>query len=172
MKRKNFINKTDYFSRQETLEITKISDRKLGYLEKLEVIKPFHREGRKVYYNWYQLLELRLIVKLRNDVTLGTIREAKDYLFNRLGDEKLYKQTLVVWDKKIVLIDKKHPTDDEIRIEITGNNKGQILIYQVLPMGDVVSELLEYGRNNIVNFNERLKANNIDYSGVREAIAS
>ena len=171
MNKTNYLNQTNYFSRQETLKITNVSNSQLGYFEKLGIIKPIHRDGRKIYYSWIQLLELKILGELRKKVSLQTIREAIKNLENYCKDKNLSDKKLVAYNNEIVLLDINKDLNDIIAIELSGKDKG-FLLYQVLPMNNIVNELLDNGKNNIVDFNERLKANNIDYSGVREAIAS
>ena len=171
MNKTNYLNQTNYFSRQETLKITNVSNSQLGYFEKLGIIKPIHRDGRKIYYSWIELLELKILGELRKKVSLQTIREAIKNLENYCKDKKLSDKKLVAYNNEIVLLDINKDLNDIIAIELSGKDKG-FLLYQVLPMNNIVNELLDNGKNNIVDFNERLKANNIDYSGVREAIAS
>jgi DNA-binding transcriptional MerR regulator len=172
MKCKNFINETNYFSRQDVLKIVNITDRKLGYLEKTELIKPILRMGRKIYYSWTQLLEIKTIVKLREYVSLQTIRETIKNLEIYCNVSNLSNKKLVAYNNKVILLDIEKDLGDIISIEMSGKNTGQIVIHQILVMNNIVNELLENGKNNIVDFNKRLKAENIDYSGVREAIAS
>jgi DNA-binding transcriptional MerR regulator len=172
MNKKNYLNKTNYFTRQETIKVTKIDEMKLKYLEKLGLIKPCHRDGRKVYYNWYQLLELKIITVLREKVSLQTLKEAIDNLEKYCNSKNLYDKKLVAYNSEIVLLDKNENISQVVAIELTGKNTGQLLLREVLTLNEIINELLDNGKNNIVDFNERLKANNIDYSGVREAIAS
>jgi DNA-binding transcriptional MerR regulator len=172
MKKTNYLNQTNYFSRQETLKIVKMSDNNLAYLERIGLIKPIYRDGRKVYYNWYQLLELKIITVLREKVSLQTLKEAIDNLEKYCNSKNLYDKKLVAYNSEIVLLDKNENISQVVAIELTGKNTGQLLLREVLTLNEIINELLDNGKNNIVDFNKRLKAENIDYSGVREAIAS
>lgn len=161
MKNKSFINETNYFLRLEVLKITKVSKSTLGYLEKLELIKPIDRDGRKVYYDWYQLIEIKMIVKLREKVSLQTIRETIENLKMYCNHTKLSNKKLVAYNNEIILLDKNEDLNEIIATVMSGKNSGQFVLHQVLPMANIVNELLENGRNNIVDFDKRLKAENV-----------
>ena len=168
MNKTNYLNQTNYFSRQETLKITNVSNSQLGYFEKLGIIKPIYRDGRKIYYSWIQLLELKILGELRKKVSLQIIREAINNLVIYCNDSNLSNKKLVAYNNEIVLLDINEDLNDIIAIEMSGKNNGQFLLHQILPMNNIVNELLDNGKNNIVDFNERLKAEGIDYSWIKD----
>lgn len=143
------------FTTTEAIKLSGLNRRKLDTLIMNDIIKPAGKlDGKSNYYTWNQILELKLIAKLRKlAVKIPTIKQAQTQL-EKCGydDSYLSNKAILVTDKQIAIIDEN---SDKIGTIITGNMMGQRVLAKIL-WADLRSELYEAGRNNIVNFEKRL----------------
>jgi DNA-binding transcriptional MerR regulator len=93
------------FTRQEALVLSGLSSGKLSYLDKKGIVTP-QKLGNSVrptcLYTWEQLLELRIIHRLRQDASLQQLRQAMEYLKNIGDTESLASKTVVALNNKII----------------------------------------------------------------------
>lgn len=89
------------FTRRETMSLTGSTSNQLQYLERSGLITP-ERIGKSrkpiVLYSWEQVLEIRAIKNLRDEISLQAIRKVIAFL-----DESGFDDTLR--DKQLVVID-------------------------------------------------------------------
>ena len=160
------------FSRQETLGLTGLTSNQLSYLDKLGLVVP-HRSGHPkhptVTYTPEQVLEIQLIKRLREKVSNQEIKEALELLKSRNYDPLLFNVRLLSFNSKLYWIENEDELQKNI-VELTGKNKGQILMFTVDPIGDVVSELWnEAVKNEVLDFEKRARETPLE--AVREKIA-
>lgn len=93
----------EYFTRRETVVLTRTSRGRLAYLAKTGMVVPVYLQNdrRQLYYSWEQILELRTIASLRRQVSLQMIRQIITFL-EALGiDRALHNKHLVVENNQI-----------------------------------------------------------------------
>ena len=150
-----------HFTRKEIMQLSGVSSMKLFFLEKHGFIKPEKRGNRKPqqsFYTWDDLLELKLISKLRQDASLQQLRIAKDYLIKIGESNKLSDEVVIAANNKIYLI-KNIPSEiGKLVIQLSGTNKGQVIIDAILKISDLVDELWDAAeKENIIDFAARAK---------------
>lgn len=92
------------FTRREVLALTETTSNRLQYLERAELIMP-KREGAisrpTVLYSWEQLLEIRAIKNLRQEVSLQTVKKIIQFLDSSGFDDTLRDKQIVVVDEDV-----------------------------------------------------------------------
>jgi DNA-binding transcriptional MerR regulator len=86
------------FTRRETIDLAETTSNRLQYLERVGLVVPQRIERSSqptVIYSWEQLLEIRAIKNLRQEISLQTVRKIVDVL-NKYGfDDRLRDKQLV-----------------------------------------------------------------------------
>ncbi|MEP0868840.1 MerR family transcriptional regulator [Trichocoleus desertorum AS-A10] len=148
------------FTRQETLQLTGITSNQLSYLDRTDVVKP-EKSGNlkhpKVIYSWEQVLQIKTISRLRESLSLQEIRQVIDYLKRENYNPSLFKMGLLFFNSNLYWV----KDEDELKsivIELTGKNRGQIIIHSVQEIGNVIDELRrEAERNQVLDFDKRIQ---------------
>ena len=95
------------FTRTETLALTETTSNRLQYLEMKELVIP-QRVGKSrrptVIYSWEQILEIRAIKHLRQEISLQAVRSIVDFLNESGFDDSLRDKQLVVIDNEVFWI--------------------------------------------------------------------
>lgn len=151
---------TNGFTRQETIAITGVKSGRLSYLDKTGLVTP-EKEGNpkhpKVIYNWEKVLQIKIIERLRENLSLQEIRKVLDFLQKRGYNPSLFRCKLVFVDKELYLIENWEKFGDLV-LKASGANKGQVVIHEIGTIGEVLQELRqEAKRNEISDFNKRAK---------------
>lgn len=157
----------DGFTRQECLKLTGCTSSRLSYLEKVGLIVPT-RVGNNtrpiVLFTWEQLLEIRAIKHLRDDVSLQTVRKIVDYL-NKCGyDDSLTTKQLVVLGDDVFWV---NPDWSDFQYHVPaalkvagkkGKGVGQFTLLLIPPFTDIINEIWETAKepsvSKVVNFEE------------------
>ncbi|MDB9524865.1 MerR family transcriptional regulator [Oscillatoria sp. CS-180] len=92
-----------YFTRRETVILTRTDCKRLTYLARTGVVVPARNQDAAgdVYYSWNQILELRTIYRLRRQVSLQTIRKILAFLEGIGSDRALYNKHLIIADGEV-----------------------------------------------------------------------
>lgn len=149
------------FNRQETLRLTGLTSNQLSYLEKLDLVAPDksgHPKHPTVRYSAEQILEIQLIKRLRAKISNQEIKQALEFLKNRNYEPSLFEIRLLSFNSKLYWIEEEGNLQ-EIVVELTGKAKGQIVMFTIDPIGDVVSELWEEARSSeVLDFEKRARS--------------
>jgi DNA-binding transcriptional MerR regulator len=155
------------FTRQEAMKLTAVSSNKLTYWEQKGLVVP-EKAGNPahpyVMYTGEQVLQLKIIQRLRERISLQEIKQVLRFLKERGYQPSLLKGNLIFVNKVLCLVE-----DHDFRqviLEVSGKNKGQAVINYLGNVGDVVDELYISARDqHIYDFIERLERNlGISYS--------
>ncbi|HLO83894.1 MAG TPA: MerR family transcriptional regulator [Nostocaceae cyanobacterium] len=144
------------FTRQEVLKLTGLSSGQLSRLDKSGIVQPTKLGSEShpvVLYNLDQVLELRIIYALRQQLSMQEIRKVIDYIRNNGFDTTLLGKFLIFCNGQLYWVQ----SDElgETIIELTGNNRGQAVIKAIHPIGDVLSDLQkEMKRRDLIDFNK------------------
>lgn len=146
------------FTRQETIALTGISSSRLSYLDRTNLVTPrkFGNPKRpKVVYGWKQILEIKTIERLRENLSLQEIRKVLSFLKERDYKTKFFKHNLVFVNSQLYLLEDWHNFGLTV-LEASGKNKGQVVIREVGAVGDIISELWqEAHKHQILDFDKR-----------------
>jgi DNA-binding transcriptional MerR regulator len=148
------------FTRQEALSITGITSGRLGYLDETGLISPqkFGNPKRpKVIYSVEQVIELKVISRLRERLSLQEIRKVIDFLKHRNYEQSLFTCNLVFADNQLYLIEDWEEFGMMV-LKASGKNKGQIVIHEIGKIGEVLSDLRnEAEKHQVLDFEKRIQ---------------
>lgn len=151
---------TSGFTRQEALSITGITSGRLGYLDETGLISPqkFGNPKRpKVVYSVEQIIELKVISRLRERLSLQEIRKVIDFLKSRNYEQSLFNCNLVFADSQLYLIEDWEDFGMMV-LKASGKNKGQIVIHEIGKIGEVLSDLRkEAEKHQVLDFEKRIQ---------------
>lgn len=146
------------FTRQEVLALTSLDSNRLSYLDRTGLVQPekFGNPKRpKVFYSWEQLLQLTVIERLRERLSLQEIRKVLDFLKERDYSPSLFDCKLVFIESKLYLIENWEDFGHVV-LEASGKNKGQVVISSIGKIGDITAELRERAEeNHVPDFSQR-----------------
>ena len=148
------------FTRQETISLTGMKSGKLSYLDETQLVIP-HKIGNfrrpKVFYSGEQVLQLKIIQRLREKLSLQEIRKVIKFLKEREYQPTLFECNLVLLGEQLYLIEDWQEFGMMI-LEASGSNKGQVVIHQIGKIGDVVSTLNnEAVKSTVPDYQKRIK---------------
>jgi DNA-binding transcriptional MerR regulator len=160
------------FTRRETLELTETTSNRLQYLERKGLVIP-QRIGKSqkptVIYTWEQVLEIRAIKNLRQEISLQTVRKIINFLDKSGFDDSLSDKKLIVIDDEVFWVQQDwtdFPEKMPSALKVAGNNGkdvGQYVLRVIPPLSEIVNEVWEAAeKSNLVDFEsfrQRAKAN-------------
>ncbi|CAN1212222.1 HTH merR-type domain-containing protein [Tumidithrix helvetica PCC 7403] len=149
---------TSGFTRQETIDLTGIDSGRLSYLDRTKLIVPQkfgNPKHPKVVYSWQQVLEIKTIERLRENLTLQEIRKVLNFLKERDYEPSFFAHKLVLVNSQLYLIEDLKQFGLTV-LEASGENKGQVVIHEVGAIGDIITELLrEAEKHHVLDFEKR-----------------
>lgn len=159
------------FTRTETLALTETTSNRLQYLEKAGLIIP-QRIGKSrkptVIYTWEQVLEIRAIKHLRQEISLQTVRRVVDFLNQSGFDDSLRDKQLVVIDDEVFWIrqdwqDFPEKMPSAMKVAGTGGKGvGQYTLLVIPALNEIVNEIWNAAKKSEIvdfeSFKQRAKA--------------
>jgi DNA-binding transcriptional MerR regulator len=146
------------FTRQETLALAGMKSGKLSYWDETGLVAPkkFGNPKRpKVFYTAEQVLQLKIIQRLRERLSLQETRKVIDFLKERNYKHTLFECKLVFIGEQLYLIEDWQEFGKFV-LEASGKSKGQIVIHEIGSIGDVISELeSEAEKNTVPDYKKR-----------------
>jgi DNA-binding transcriptional MerR regulator len=157
----------DGFTRQETIALAATTSNRLQYLERTGLIVP-QRYGntRKptVIYSWEQVLEIRAIKNLRQEISLQTVRKIIEFLNNEGLNDQLRDKKLVVLDDEVYWIMPDWSDFPKVMKVADKRNQGigQFVLITIPSLFEVVNEIWQAAEKseviNLESFKQRAKA--------------
>lgn len=148
------------FTRQETLSLTGITSGRLSYLDETELVKPEkfgNPKHPKVIYSWEQILQLKIIDRLREKLSLQEIRKVIEFLKARDYKPSLFTCNLVFIGSQLYLIEDWQEFGTLV-LQASGKNKGQVVVHEIGAIGEVFSDLKkEAEKHHVLDFDKRIK---------------
>ena len=96
------------FTRQEVLSLTSLTSGRLSYLDRTGLVTP-NKVGNpkrpKVIYSLEQILQIKVIERLREQLSLQEIRKVISFLEKREYSPSLFTSKLVLVDSQLYLIE-------------------------------------------------------------------
>jgi len=161
---------TSGFARQEALSLTGISSGRLSYLDETELVRPEklgNPKHPKVIYSWEQILQLKVIDRLRERLSLQEIRKVIEFLKERDYSPSLFSCNLVFISSQLYLIEDWQEFGTLV-LEASGKSKGQVVIHEIGVIGEVLSDLKkEAEKHHVLDFDKRIKGTPLEVSLVR-----
>lgn len=159
------------FTRRETLALTETTSNRLQYLERSKLVVP-QRFGatRKptVVYSWEQILEIRAIKDLREEVSLQTVRQIVKFLDESGFDDSLRDKQLIVIDDEVFWIQqdwRDFPDKMPMAVKVGGGSQkdiGQYVLLVIPTLAKIVNEVWKVAENSpaidFESFRQRAKA--------------
>jgi len=161
----------DGFTRTETLALTETTSNRLQYLEKAGLIIP-QRIGKSrkptVVYTWEQVLEIRAIKHLRQEISLQTVRRVVNFLNESGFDDSLRNKQLVVIDDEVFWIRpdwQDFPEKMPSTVKVAGSQGkgvGQYTLLVIPALTEIVNEVWKAAKESetvdFESFKQRAKA--------------
>jgi DNA-binding transcriptional MerR regulator len=149
---------TNGFTRQETIDLTGIDSGRLSYLDRTKLVLPLkfgNPKHPKVVYSWQQVLEIKTIERLRENLTLQEIRKVLIFLKEHNYEPSFFVHKLVLVNSQLYLVEDLRHFGLAV-LEASGVNKGQVVIHEVGAIGDIITELLrEAEKHHVLDFEKR-----------------
>jgi DNA-binding transcriptional MerR regulator len=149
------------FTRQETIALTGISPNKLSYLDRTGLVVPEkigNSKHPKVVYRWEKVLEIKMIERLREKLSLQEIRKVLDFLRDINYKSSFFAHHLVFVNSQLYFIEDAKDFGLKV-LEASGTNKGQVVIREVGMIGNIITELWqEAEKHQVLDFEKRAGA--------------
>jgi DNA-binding transcriptional MerR regulator len=145
-------------TRQETISLTGVSSSRLSYLDSTKLVSPDkfgNPKHPKVIYSWEQILQIKIIDRLRERLSLQEIRKVLEFLEQREYTPSFFKCNLVFIGEQLYLIESWKDFGLKV-LEASGKNKGQLVIHEIGAIGEVIAEL-QARKNEVLDFDKRIK---------------
>ena len=149
---------TDGFTRQETISLTGISSGRLSYLDRQKIVVP-QKDGNpshpRVIYSWEQVLQIKIISRLREKLSFQEIRSVINFLKERNYEASLFDCQLVLIESKLYLIEDWREFGTKI-LEASGKNKGKVVVNEIGVIGKIAAQIrMEAKKNKVLDFDKR-----------------
>ncbi|NES23503.1 MAG: MerR family transcriptional regulator [Symploca sp. SIO3E6] len=164
------------FTRPETLALTETTSNRLQYLEKKELVIP-QRIGKSrkptVIYTWEQILEIRAIKHLRQEISLQAVRQIVQFLNQSGFDDSLRDKQLVVIDNEVFWIrqdwqdfPEKMPSTMKVAGK-SGRSIGQYVLLVLPTLTEIVNEVWEAAsKSEVIDFDSFRDRAKVQYTKV------
>jgi len=99
---------TNGFTRQEAIDLTGIDSGRLSYLDRTKLVVPLkfgNPKHPKVVYSWQQVLEIKTIERLRENLTLQEIRKVLVFLKEHDYEPSFFAHKLVLVNSQLYLVE-------------------------------------------------------------------
>ena len=158
------------FTRQEVIKLAGCTSSRLAYLEKVGLVVPQRIGPSKrpvVLFTWEQLLGVRVIKDLRQEVSLQTVRTIVENLnANGCDDSMAEKLVVAMGDEVLWIKDNWADFGENIPKAFKANRTGSIKQYSMVvlpPLSGAVNKIWEAAEKNrttinLDHFKQRAKA--------------
>lgn len=133
------------------MALTGLKSGRLSYFDQTELVQPEKIGGSKhpvVLYSWEQLLELRVIAKLRDRLSLQQIRQVIKFLRDSGYEDGLYNKPLLFINSSLCLQTDKDELGRRLAMEVLGSHSGQLVFDWIDPLGKLDEEVAAEAQNN------------------------
>lgn len=151
---------TSGFNRKETMALTGITSGKLSYWDETRLVSPQKFGNPKkptVVYSWEQVLQLKLIDRLREKLSLQEIRKVLEFLIERDYNSSLFECKLLFIGSELYLVE-NFEEFGKLILKASGKNKGQVVVREIEPFKTILAGLRKEAiANHILDFDKRIK---------------
>ncbi|BAS60431.1 MULTISPECIES: helix-turn-helix domain-containing protein [Leptolyngbya] len=151
---------TTGFNRQEVIAMTGIKPSNLSYLDETDLVKP-HKIGEskkpQVIYSIEQVIQIKLIQRLREQLSLQEIRKIFQFLVDRQYQPSIFGCKLMRVGKELYFVESECEFGAYV-LSVSGKHKGQIMIHQIGELGEAIVELQQEAlKRQILDYEKRAK---------------
>lgn len=145
------------FSRNEVIDLTGLKLHKISYLDRAGLISPKRTSlpGQKrtfLSYSWLQLLELKAVAKLREGVSLQSLRKVVDFLESNCEDSLLSNKNLILLGGDVFWVNPDFSDLPGIMMSLS-KNPGQLAHSDLMLIPNMKQELFKAAEtSNVVDF--------------------
>lgn len=133
------------FTRQQVLRLTGAKPTLLSYWDRTELVVPL-KEGNekhpKVTYTFEQILQIQTIQRLRERLSLQSIRRIISELESHGYRASLFEARILLFDDKPYLLESEDEFNQQL-ISLAKEDMGQVVMQNVGTIGNFLSELSE-----------------------------
>lgn len=147
------------FTRKEVITMTGAKPGNLSYMDRTGLVTPTKLGNLKrptVIYEIEQVLQIKIIERLRERLSLQEIRKVLKFLQDRNYKPSLFKCNLVLIGEQAYLIEDES-VFGYVVLEASGKNKGQVVIHEIGPIGDVIADLKREAEGHVLDFDKRTR---------------
>lgn len=145
------------FTKKQILKLTGLTASKLNYLLSNNFFPHIEiKKGLTTYFDFEDLLELKIISKLRKTISFQELKKLKKILFELGESNNLRDKTIISCETHLYLI-QKGQLEDWITTQLTGKNAGQIVIRQIIFTNDILDDLQNLGKENDIDLSEYMR---------------
>jgi DNA-binding transcriptional MerR regulator len=156
-------------TRQETIILTGVSSSRLSYLDSTMLVCPekFGSPRRPiVVYGWDKILEIKIIDRLRGELTLQSIRKiAKDLDCTSV---LLSDSRLVFLDGSLYVLNERNWKSFGLKV-LAASNRGQVYIRDICSASSIIDEL-RAKKHKIIDFDKRVIGTPLEFLASSEAL--
>jgi DNA-binding transcriptional MerR regulator len=164
------------FTRPETLALTETTSNRLQYLEMKRLVIP-ERIGRSrkptVIYSWEQILEIRAIKHLRQEISLQSVRKIIKFLNESGFDDSLRDKQLIVMDDEVFWIRQDwqdFPEKMPSAVKVAGKSAqgvGQYVLLVIPTLTEIVNEVWEAAtKSEVIDFDSFKQRAKVQYTNL------
>ncbi|HEY9630506.1 MAG TPA: hypothetical protein V6C84_24690 [Coleofasciculaceae cyanobacterium] len=107
-----------------------------------------------VVYSWEQVLQLKIVARLRQKLSLQETSKVIELIKERGYKPTLFNCHLVLIDSEFHLIEDWKEFGLTV-LEASGRGSNQVSILDLGPIGEVIGELQEAARHEVLDFDQR-----------------
>jgi len=154
------------FTRREVMESTGTTSNRLQYLERAKLVVPTRVEmfdKTNVLYSFEQLLQVRAIKNLRQQISLQQVRKVMSFLNESGFDTKLYDKQLILFEGEVYWVSTNwdnFPEGIPKALKVASKKRkgvGQYVLLVIPPLINVLSEIMKAAKKSKVIDFERFK---------------
>lgn len=139
--------------------LTGITPGRLSYFDKTELVQPIkigNPRHPEVIYTWEQVIQLKAVDRLRERLSLQEIRKIIELLRIQEYKPALFSCNLVLIDDQLHFVTDWKAFGLAI-LQAARDNKGKVVVCEIGPIGDVVTELHQNAQAyNVLDFGKRI----------------
>ena len=155
------------FTRKEAIALTGITSGKISYWDETGLVSPTKYGNPKkptVIYSWQQVLKLKLITRLREELSLQEIRNVVDFLEERNYNQSLFECKLFLINSELFLVENNEELG-KLVVRASGENKGQIVVRELEPFKTILASLkTEAEANHVLDFEKRIRGTALEFA--------
>lgn len=153
------------FTRKEVMNLTGVTSGKLSYWDKTKLVSPSKAGNPKkplVIYEWKHIIQLQLIMRLQEKLSLQEIRKVLNFLEEKDYNQSLFECRLFFVDAELYLVESLEDFGDFL-IKASGKNKGQLILRELEPFKNILADLKQEAiTHHIPDFEERIKGTTLE----------
>jgi DNA-binding transcriptional MerR regulator len=146
------------FTRKEVMLLTELKSGHLSYFDRTGLVQPVKIGDLKhpvVLYSWEQLIELKAIAKLREELSLQKTYQIIKFIRESEYKSEAYNRSLLFINSLLCLQSNEDELKSILLDEVYNSDNGQIVFEWVDPLGELDKEIMHDAQANpAINFKD------------------